>query len=206
MLTRISLLLGAILILLFAALPDSSLAVDKWRKMQKSKKGKTSRVLIGFKFGSYGSGTLKVDDREYETESGLGAGIFFDYPLKSKFYPGFAFDIYRIKVPIFGIRVEKEYLYNFSLTIKREYHIAKKKFYAKPGAGLGFALLKELGVIGNSTHLTAQILSEFYYRLNSDINFLGEAGLFWGLAGSDGDNDISGGPFLFIRAGLAFWN
>jgi hypothetical protein len=158
-------------------------------------KEKTKKAEFGIRAGHYGSGTLKVDSREYETESGLCYGIFFDYPVGRKFHGSLEIDLNEIIV------VEKKTAVNLACLIKRDFDLRPDKVFFRPGLGFGVAFVPEAAYADKSTHLTFRTTGNIIVT-DEHLGVISEVGLIWDLKGSDGENDISGGPFFYLRFGI----
>jgi len=159
---------------------------------------------FGLRFGYYGGGDMEVEDFNFETESGFIGGVYFDYPLKGSFMPGFSIDINEIVIPHGGGNETSKTSLQLALTLKRPFPVNKGKMYLRPGIGFGLGFVPEIYFVDNSLHYTFRTTNDFVFPLNPKAAFVAELGFLWDLHGSDGDYDMSGGPFLFMRGGFEF--
>lgn len=160
-----------------------------------------AKAVFGIKGGSYSSGTIKIDDTEYETRSGYCFGAFLDYPATEKLYTGITIDISDIRIS----ENEREPIIDIGVTLKGRLVPPGRKLFFQPGVGIGFAFLKEVQMLDASRYITITFQGEIIYRIGEKTGLLGEVGFLLSPLGGDGDHDVTGGPFTLVRAGFAFY-
>lgn len=153
---------------------------------------------FGVKFGYYGQGTMTIDENEYETKDGFCFGGSLDFPITGKFYLGTAIDAAQFKM-----WNHTEYLLNGGMLLKMRIPTKSGGIQFRPAAGIGYAMLNEIGWVDETDYFTLQIINELVAVVNNKIGVLWDIGLFWALSGGNDEHDISGGPFLLVRMGVS---
>jgi hypothetical protein len=160
--------------------------------------GKPTRGILGLKAGVIS----RMDyDTEWTLQSGVGscAQLFADFPQGRQFYLTTAFDFYYI-----GIGGDNQVMIDASVGIKRSFPLRRAKMFLKPAVAVGFAYLAEIGDLPAARFLSLKFYLETHFTIDARKAWVGELGLFQTPTGSNGKDDVTFGPGVFLRWGVAF--
>ncbi len=158
------------------------------------------KYYYSIRFGYFGSGTLTVNDFDIDTKSGLAYGFAIDIPTRSSLLYGFTFDAFELK-----FSSEKSHAYSVAFSLKYDVVSGEGKFAFRPGIAGGIAITPDIGdYIEKSYNFTFRAATDLIYFIDPKVSLVGEIGAIWDIYGRAGDDDLSGGPFLFIRGGVGF--
>jgi hypothetical protein len=140
-------------------------------------------------------------DTDWTLQSGVGscAQLFADFPQGRQFYLTTAFDFYYI-----GLGGDNQVMIDASLGIKRAFALGRAGMYLKPAAAVGFAYLAQTGDLPAARFLSIKLYIESHFTIDVRKAWVGELGLFHAPTGSNGSADVTFGPGVFLRWGVAF--
>ena len=163
------------------------------------------KTTYGFKLGMFGSKTLSYKGLrnvfgiyEISTERGISLGGFWDRSFPFDFDLGASLDLHQIR-----IEEEKEFLLDFGMTLKTELDLNENTLFLRPGIALSFGYLREIAWLENSNYISLKAFAEMIHFVNDELGFLVELGGHWLMSGGDTRSDVTGGPILVLRAGIA---
>lgn len=160
--------------------------------------GRPSSGLFGIKVGVISRMNLE-GIRPLHTEIGSTAQVFADFPKGRDFYFVAAFDFYYVEISRSNtVMIEP------SLGLKRAFYLRHLDMVLKPGASIGFAYLAEMRDLPASNYLTFKLLFEVHFKIDAKKAWVGELAFFNAPSGKAGKLDMSLGPGLMLRWGLAF--
>ena len=170
---------------------------------------KPGQGKAGLKGGLISSGDLtarwqgSAQEYEFTTEDSYTVGFFADFGISRKTLLGFSIDIYNLKK-----RDYNELLLEGSINVKGNFRTPDGRMAFRPGAGVGYAGLKNLEVgflrLDKTSYLTLHIFGEMVLYTDAGTGLLGEVGWLWALDGGNSDVTVTGGPMLIMRFGLVF--
>jgi hypothetical protein len=157
------------------------------------------QTTYGFKVGLITPGIWYVGDYEYEPDAGYTLGGFLDYKLGPKISGGLALDIHK-----FNAYEESGTLFDIGVTLKALIYGANSKFVFRPGFGIGYGMLGEMGIYESSTYMLLKGNVEMVILRPSGFSWLVDLGIMGAPTGGNNDADMYLDPGLFVRAGLVF--
>ena len=134
-----------------------------------------------------------------QSEIGSSAQVFADLPQGREFYLTAAFDFYYI-----GISRSHQVMIDASIGLKRIFPLPGPRMFLKPAVSVGFAYLAQMGDLPAARFLSLKLFLETHFTIDARKAWVGELGWFQTPAGSNGDSDVTLGPGVFLRWGLAF--
>ena len=134
-----------------------------------------------------------------QTAVGSCAQVFADLPQGREFYLTAAFDFYSV-----AIYRSNQVMIEASVGLKRIFPLPRPKMFLKPAVSVGFAYLAQMGDLPASQFLSIKLFVETHFTIDARKAWVGELGLFHAPTGSNGKYDVTLGPGLFVRWGLAF--
>jgi len=138
--------------------------------------------------------------RHYDTQGDIIGGASLDVKAISRLYVGLSVDFAKIKYN----EDYNEPLLIISLNFKGKFYLGNSDFSVSPGFGIGYGILKNFLILDKSEYLTFIYRNEFSYAISESFELVYDLSLLWGIAGGDDYYDVTGGPFLILRGGLAF--
>ena len=160
--------------------------------------GRVSSGVFGIKAGVISRMTMDGVTR-LNSEIGSTAQLFVDFPRGKGFYMSVAFDFYYIE-----INRSNQVMIEPNIGIKRSFRLSRANMELKPGASFGFAYLSDTGDLPSANFLTFKFLVETHFKIDAKKAWVGELALFNAPRGSNRDGDLSLGPGVMLRGGLAF--
>jgi hypothetical protein len=164
-----------------------------------------AKTIYGFKLGIFGSGTLNhkapysiAKGYEMSTERGISLGGFWDHSFLHDFDLGASIDLHQIR-----LEGDKEFLLDLGLTLKANIDLNENTLVFRPGAALSFGYLRKIARLDNSNYISLKPFAEMIYFVNDELGLLIELGGHWLMSGGDVWSDVTGGPMLVLRAGIA---
>ena len=139
------------------------------------------------------------DNLNRRSEIGSTGQVFADFPKGRGFYLSTAFDFYYVE-----INRSNQIMIEPSAGIKGTVRLKRSDMILKPVAMIGFAYIADMGDVPSYNFLTFKFLVEAHFKIDAKKAWVGELGLFYAPTGSNGQGDISFGPGLMFRWGLAF--
>ena len=134
-----------------------------------------------------------------QSEVGSCGQVFADLPQGREFYLTGAFDFYYIE-----LSRSNQIMIEASVGLKRIFPLPRPKMFLKPAVSVGFAYLAQMGDLPASRFLSIKLFVETHFTIDARKAWVGELGLFQTPTGSNGKSDVTLGPGLFVRLGLAF--
>lgn len=159
--------------------------------------GKWHRGLFGFRAGVINATTLQVDDRSFDTNVALTAGVLFDFPLTKSSYYGFTADL--LDIQVFD---ERQKALDVGMTFKYAVYKRESMMALKPGLGVGYSYLARIGFLDASGYLTLKMFLEATFYSNHKYAWLADFDILWAPVGGNGDYDVTFGPAIMARFGL----
>jgi hypothetical protein len=160
--------------------------------------GKPTSGVFGLKAGVISRMDFDTD-RPLQSEIGSCAQVFADFPQGRDIYLATAFDFYYI-----GISRANQVMIDASVGLKRIFPLPRARMFLKPAVSVGFAYLAHMGDLPAVRFLSLKLLLETHFTIDAKKAWVGELGLFRAPTGSNGKNDVTLGPGVFLRWGLAF--
>jgi hypothetical protein len=160
--------------------------------------GRSTSGKFGIKVGVISRMNMR-GDRNLQSEIGSTAQVFADFPKGKGFYFSTAFDFYYVE-----INRSNQIMIEPSVGVKRVCRLKRSDMMLLPAASIGFAYLAEMGDLPSSNFLTYKLLVEIHLKIDARKAWVGELAFFNAPSGSNGRRDISFGPGLMLRCGLAF--
>ena len=160
--------------------------------------GRVTGGRFGIKAGVISRMTMD-GDLKLNSEIGSTAQVFADFPKGEGFYFGTAFDFYYIE-----INRSNQIMIEPNISLKRAYSLKRDEILLMPVASIGFAYLADIGDLPSSNFLTFKFMVEAHFKIDARKAWVGELGLFNAPTGSNGRLDVSLGPGVMLRWGLAF--
>ena len=160
--------------------------------------GRVSSGLFGIKAGMISRMNMRGGLRLH-SEIGSSAQVFVDFPKGKGFYISTAFDFYYIE-----INRSNQIMIEPSIGFKRSFHLRRANMILRPTGSIGFAYLADMGDLPSSNFLTFKFSVEAHFKIDAKKAWVGELGLFHAPTGSNGRLDVSLGPGVMLRWGLAF--
>jgi hypothetical protein len=160
--------------------------------------GRSSSGLIGAKVGLIGRMNLSSEPALQST-IGSSAQVFAYFPFGSRFYFTSAFDFYYIQIVN-----SNQVMIEPGIGLRCRFPLPRAKMALIPGASVGFAFLADMGSIPASQFLTYKLSVEVHGTINVKRAWIGELALFHAPVGSSRGHQLSFGPGLLLRLGLAF--
>jgi len=142
---------------------------------------------------------LTSDDWYLQSEIGSCAQVYADIPRGKEFYLTTAFSFYYVE-----INRSNQIMIEPSIGLKRAFMRSHAGIVFKPGVSVGFAYLAETGDLRAASFLTYSLFFETHFRIDARKAWVAELALFHAPAGSNGDVDVSFGPGIVLRGGVAF--
>ena len=134
-----------------------------------------------------------------QTAVGSCAQVFADLPQGREFYLTGAFDFYYVE-----INHSNQIMIEASFGLKRIFPLPRPKMFLKPAVSVGFAYLAEMGDLPASRFLSLKLFLEIHFTIDARKAWVGELGLLHAPTGNNGRSDVTLGPGLYLRWGLAF--
>lgn len=134
-----------------------------------------------------------------QSEVGSCAQVFADIPQGHEFYLTAAFDFYSV-----AIYRSNQVMIEPNIGLKRIFSLPRPKMFLKPAVSVGFSYLAQMGNLPAARFLSLKLLVEIHFTIDSKKAWVGELGLFDAPTGSNGKRDVTLGPGIFVRWGLAF--
>lgn len=160
-------------------------------------------ILLGFKLGYLGSGTVKVEGVAFGTDSSHSFGGFLDYKVAEKLYVGF--HLFMHNMSAFGI---SKNLMDIGGSFKAIIPTRNEQITIRPALNLGYGALPEITlgkfVVDSSSYFLIGPSVELHYDTNNNYDLIGEVGFLSAPSGGNSDFSVSLSPTLFLRAGIAF--
>lgn len=157
-------------------------------------------TTVGLKAGLITSGTIYVEDGEFDSDASYSIGGFLDYRLAPKLFGGISVDAHNISA--FD---EEKMLVDAELTLKALVAGATGRVAVRPGLGIGYGTVGAIsGVAESSQYLTVRGFAEVLVPLGARSAWLGEVAVLAGPSGGNSDLDITFGPMLLVRGGFVF--
>ncbi|MCP4600283.1 MAG: hypothetical protein GY847_07085 [Proteobacteria bacterium] len=157
-----------------------------------------TRGIVGGKIGFVSATNFKAA-KQMKTEPGFSGGLFFDFPVTSRFYAGLSVDFHNIVL----VR-DQQVMIDLALTLKPLFPLKNSKMILVPAVSVGYAYLSELNVFEPTEYLNLKFFLETHFETNRKRAWVGDLGISYMPTGGNGDYDIQIGPTFFIRWGLAF--
>lgn len=156
-------------------------------------------TVIGVKGGLISSGTVFVEDFEFDTDMSYSLGGFLDYRLAPKLLGGVAVDVHNISA--FD---ESETLFNVGLALKAIIAGETSNLMFRPGLVIGYGSLGSTAETESSQYFTIGGNAELIFMTQGSFSWLGEVGIYAGPSGGNSEFDITFGPMFIIRGGIVF--
>jgi hypothetical protein len=160
--------------------------------------GKTTSGLFGFKVGLISRMDLSSTP-PLSSEIGSTAQVFAYFPAGRQYYWTAAFDFYYIQIVN-----SNQVMIEPNIGINKSFLLKRAKMELVPGASVGFAFLADMGSIPASQYLSFKLSVELHGIINARQAWIGELAIFHAPMGSMGGDELSFGPGLMARLGLAF--
>jgi len=168
--------------------------------------GRVTSGRFGIKVGLISRMNMR-GDLKLQSEFGFTAQVFADFPKGKGFYFSTAFDFYSIKIRRSNYienNRSSQMMIEPNIGLKRAFHLNRADMQLIPAVSIGFAYLADIDDLPSSNFLTYKLLIEVHFKVDSKKAWVGELALFNAPTGSNGRLDISLGPGLMLRWGLAF--
>jgi hypothetical protein len=164
----------------------------------------------GVKLGLVNSGEVDIDGGRADFARDLTGGVFFDFPLGSRFHYGLSADYFAMKWRAENDRHQfdvSEYLIDLGVNLKLSLSGGNSPFIVRPGIGIGFGWVPELegAGLGSSTYTTLKVSVEVaYFGGRGGLGLVADGGVWYAPSGGDNELDVRIGPLVFLRGGLMF--
>jgi hypothetical protein len=184
-----------ILLLIVIAIPSDTSAFDH----------RLYKGGFGVKGGFIYVTTVHLRDKstgvneDYRTKAGLTGGVFFDIGLHRKTMLGLDIELYDVQ-----IRGDREKLINFGLNIKHAIAYKNSRMAVRPGVGVGYGYLAEIGFIEKANFVIVKALTEVLFISDPKVIWVAEAAVVIVPYGRTIDHEITANPFLMLRGGARF--
>jgi hypothetical protein len=145
-------------------------------------------------------------DSDIRTKAGLAGGVFFDIGLHGKTMLGLEVELYDIQIDLYDFLDwdNRAKLINFSLDIKHAIAYKHSRMAVRPGVGVGYGYLAELGPIEQASFMLAKAFTEVLFVTDPKIIWVLEAAVVMTPYGRTDDYEITANPFLMFRGGARF--
>jgi len=160
--------------------------------------GRATRGMVGVKLGFISNGMIR-EEQSHWTELGMSGGVYGDLPIGGGFYIPVSFDFHS-----FRLAKNWEVMLDVGVGLKATYKIQRTNVEIKPGVAIGVANLPQLGVVETSNYITTKLMLEVHFPINKRHSWVGEIALFGAPVGRNNEYDVTIGPILIVRVGLAF--
>jgi hypothetical protein len=160
--------------------------------------GNTTSGLFGFKVGLISRMDLRSTP-PLSSEIGSTAQVFAYFPAGRRYYWTTAFDFYYIQIVN-----SNQVMIEPNIGINKSFLLKRSQLTLVPGASIGFTFLADMGSIPASQYLSFKLSVEVHGIVNARQAWIGELAIFHAPMGSGGGDDLSFGPGLMARLGLAF--
>lgn len=160
--------------------------------------GIATRGKFGIKVGVISRMNMR-GDLDLHSEIGSSAQVFADFPKGRGFYFSTAFDFYYVE-----INRSNQIMIEPSAGIKRAFRLKRTDMLLVPAAMIGFGFIADMGDLPAARFLTYKFGVEVHFKIDVKKAWVGELALFNAPRGTNGRGDISLGPGIMLRVGLAF--
>jgi len=157
-----------------------------------------TRGIVGLKVGFISGSNLKAA-KKMKTDPGVSGGLFFDFPVTSRFYAGLSVDFHNVVLV-----KDQQIMIDLGLTLKPLFPLKSSKMTLIPVFSAGYAYLSELNVFEPTEYLNLKLFLETHFQMTRKRAWVGDIGVSYMPTGGNGTYDIQIGPTFFIRWGLAF--
>jgi len=157
-----------------------------------------TRGIFGVKVGVMSRANMR-GDLKLQTAVGSTAEVYADFPVAARLHVSTAFDFYYIQL----VR-DNDIMIDANLGLKYEIPLPRANMFLRPGVAFGFGFLPEINTIDASTYATAKLLLEAHFAVNPRRSFVSELALWGAPVGRNNTYDLTLGPAVMLRVGLAF--
>ena len=161
---------------------------------------------FGVKGGFIYVSTVHIDDKvtgdkvgDYQSKAGVTGGLFFDITLHQRTMLGLDIDLYDIQ-----ILNDREKLFNLGLSVKHAFPKKHSRMAVRPGLGIGYGYLAEIGFVEQANMLMVRAFTEVLFLSDRKVAWLVEGAVVMTPYGRSLDHKISANPFLMLRGGARF--
>ena len=161
----------------------------------------------GVKVGALFEGTTEIDSIEVDQKTSFMLGLFYDFPMGRDFQYGLAMDILRMDWKSGSDEYdldESELMLDLSINVKAFMRVPGNRVAIRPGVGVGYGVMRRREAFNGTNYLTLKAYAEIAVAINDTKVLLLDAGVWNAPTGGDSETDISVGPLVFVRGGLAF--
>lgn len=154
---------------------------------------------FGFKAGLINSTSFVINDIEYESNTGLATGVYFDLPFIRKSKVVIALDFYDIHV-----LDDKQWMIDLSLGFRPTFRKAGSDVALKPGIAIGYSHLALIGDLNTTNYLTFKSGVEIMYHTGRKYVHTFEIFFLATRYGGNRTVEISHNPVLVVRLGVLY--
>jgi hypothetical protein len=133
------------------------------------------------------------------SEIGSTAEVFAYFPAGNQYSWTAAFDFYYVQIVN-----SNQVMIEPNVGLNRSFLFRRAQLALVPGIAIGFAFLADMGDIPASQYLSLKLSLGLHGIINAREAWIGELAVFHAPLGSSGGDDLSFGPGLMARIGLAF--
>jgi hypothetical protein len=157
-----------------------------------------TKGVFGIKLGLISRANIR-GDLELETEIGSSAQVYADFPIFKDLFLTASVDFYYIQI----IR-QNDIMIEGTGGLKHEFALNRAGMFLRPGVGVGYAYLPEIGVMESTDYITLKVLVEAHFPIDKKKAWVGELAVMGAPKGGNDDVELSFGPGFIVRWGLAF--
>lgn len=168
--------------------------------------GRRTSGLMGVKLGVISRMSMR-GDVELQSHASPTVQVFADFPKFKDFYLAIAFDFYYLTIRRSNeIKVKRpsQLMIEPCVGLKRAFYLKHADMILKPAVMLGFTYLADISDVPSSTYLSYKFMIEAHFKVDNKKSWIGELGLFNASHGNNGRGDVSLGPGVLLRVGVAF--
>ena len=88
--------------------------------------------------------------------------------------------------------------------VKRIFPLPRAGMFLKPALSIGFAYLSHMPDIPAARFLSIKLYVETHFTIDNRKAWVGELGIFRAPVGSNDDTEVTFGPGVYLRWGVAF--
>jgi len=156
-------------------------------------------TTYGFNAGLYSPGEVWVEGTSFDGDMSFGLSGFMDYKLGPKISGGGI-----LSLNSFGANDESAMMMEIGFTLKAWINNDDSNLLFRPGFGLSYGMLGEIGSLESSQYFVIHGGVELVLLNENNMNWTFMLGISGAPTGGNDDNEMTYGPGLLLRAGLVF--
>jgi len=156
-------------------------------------------TVYGLKAGLITGGEFWIGGADPGTSASFSFGGFMDYKLGEKITGGLALEFHNMTNEDDG-----NILIDIGITLKAQIAKPSSKFIFRPGIGLAYGILGELGPAEGSNYFVLKGGSDMIIKSSNNFNWLVDVQIIGAPTGGNDDYEMTFGPMFLLRGGVVF--